>query len=144
MKSSSISSWILHRNIIAWQAPASLTSEWRSAGSTFNFKLSSSAFDSGGERNVFNLQWCDAQGKEDERTPLWVAKENKHIEREERLELEFHRKNLVTQAMAGSWAKIFSILLQQCSCVSPLPKRLEDVVRVGMFICICACAFVLW
>ena len=69
--------------------------------------VSESSFDSGGERNVFEMRFLAPDG----RTPVpgdWVAKRNKHVEPSRERELEFHRMNLITQAMARQYATRFN------------------------------------
>ena len=53
-------------------APPSYDAAWETEAETLTLRVSSCAFDGGGERNVFHAQF-DGSGFE------WVAKESKHV-----------------------------------------------------------------
>ena len=112
-KSAHPQTWVTHRGASVLHAPDGLDARWETLG-RFDVRITEAAFDSGGERNVFKLQF-DFPGE-------WVAKENKHIERTGLKELDFHKRNLVTQAVARQWGLQFNRAVANCRCHVELPK----------------------
>ena len=91
--------------------------------------MSEAAFESGGERNVFRLRFPGHPQLAGE----WVGKENKHIERNESKEVEFHRKNLVVQTVANKWAKKFNNEVEE----RPLSKSVYRMRLPSIKVCEC-------
>jgi len=94
--------WVAYHNVVRLHAPPSLETAWEKEAETLTLLVSASAFDGGGERNVFHAHF-EGSGFQ------WVAKESRHIDPGGyEAEVEFHKRSLVTQSTCAAWAADFN------------------------------------
>ena len=81
--------------------------KWERHGSSYNVEITTEAFDSGGERNVFYFRFTNVKNPE----KMWVAKENKY-DVDVSGDVDFHRGNVITQTTAADYANAFNKVLK--------------------------------